>query len=119
MIKIVHAPILLNILALADLVIYPRVYVVNRFPRTVYHGLIHIAQIERLIAKHGKNGVRMFYWNYIRDWVKLGFRYRKIPYEVEAYKHERNYRYLEIHDPEIWAKIKHLMPVIPPWEFYG
>ena len=118
MIKVVHAPILLNVLALADLVIYPRVYVVNKFPRTVYHVLIHIAQIERLITKYGDKGIRYFYWNYIRKWFKYRG-YRKIPYEIEAYKHERNYRYLEIHDPEIWAKIKHLMPPIPPWEFYG
>jgi hypothetical protein len=91
------------------------VYVVNRFPRTVYHGLIHIAQIERLRNRYGDKGIRYFYWNYLKNWFKYRG-YKKIPYEIEAYKYERSYLYLEKHDPEIWKNIKHLMVEIPESE---
>lgn len=118
-VKVLHRPILLNIIALADLVIYPNLFVVNLSTRTVYHGLIHIVQIERLRKKYGDKGAQYFYWNYLRKWWKTGLKYKKIPYELEAYRHETSFKYLERHDPEIWQKIKHLMVPIPPWEHQG
>jgi hypothetical protein len=110
MIQIKQSRLLATILGFAGIVIYPTIYVIDKNKKKlIYHELIHIAQIHRLINEHGKKGVRLFYWRYFRDWVLKGFRYRKIPYEVEAIKYENDFLYLEINDPEIWEEIKHLM----------
>jgi hypothetical protein len=115
-IKIIERKLIMTIFGYAGIVIYPNIYMLDKNnPRVLYHELIHITQIKRLIRKYGKKGIRMFYFNYLKYWILSGFKYRKILYEIEAFQHQTDYGYLKYNDPEIWEEIKHLMIDIPDW----
>ena len=65
--------------------------------RIVNHESIHEAQ-----AKECGGWVR-FYLMYLRQWVRVGFKYGKIPFEREAYCYDGDLAYLENRMPFAWT----------------
>jgi hypothetical protein len=72
-------------------------------PRTINHEKIHTAQMREL-------GYIGFYVLYFLEWlvrlvVATKTAYRGISFEVEAYEHQYNYKYLENRKPyAMWRK---------------
>jgi len=64
--------------------------------RTIRHEKIHVAQ-----AKDCRWWL-WFYLQYLWQWITVGFKYRKIPFEIEAYENDDNVRYLEFRCYKAW-----------------
>ena len=67
-------------------------------PLTINHEAIHEAQ-----AKECRGWIK-FYVRYVWQWMRVGFKYKKNPFEREAYDNERNMRYLETRVPFNWER---------------
>ena len=109
--KKIQRKILLNILGIDGITLWPNIYVndVNDY-RIVNHELIHICQIKSLIDSHGKTkGVWLFYWRYVKHLIIKGG-YRKIPFEIEARKYQRDSRFLETIYSQYWDELKGFLP---------
>ena len=52
--------------------------------RTINHELIHAAQAQEC------HGWTLFYIRYLWQWMRVGFKYRQIPFEKEAYDHDHD-----------------------------
>lgn len=77
------------ILGVNGIVLYPFIFVNDKTNKVlVNHERIHEAQIN-------DHGVIGFYWKYFTDWVKVGFKYRMIPFEIEAFENEKDLTYLD------------------------
>ena len=109
--KLLQRKLLFKILGIDGITLWPNIYVINKNDyRIVNHELIHICQIKALIDDHGKNkGVWLFYWRYIKHLITKGG-YRKIPYEIEARKYQRESRFLDTIYTEYWNELKGFLP---------
>lgn len=77
------------LLGVNAIVLYPFVFIYDKTDKVMLnHELIHIKQIK-------EDGIIKFYFKYLWDWVRMGFKYRKIPYEVEAYNNQDNLNYIK------------------------
>lgn len=63
---------------------------------TINHEAIHDAQASDC------GGYWRYYWKYLKQWVKYG--YRESPFEREAYANERNMNYLQTRTAEAWTR---------------
>jgi hypothetical protein len=88
--KIIQSKIITNVLlGVSGIVLYPFIFVNDKNNKVlINHERIHEAQIR-------DHGVFGFYWKYITDWIRAGFKYRKIPFEIEAFKFQDDMNYLK------------------------
>ena len=68
--------------------------------RVLHHELIHIAQAKEC------GGYVWYYFVYLWQWLCVGFRYNKIPFEKEAYANDKDFYYLETRLKKAWKKYK-------------
>jgi hypothetical protein len=64
--------------------------------QTINHEAIHAAQAAEC------GGWLLFYMCYLRQWIRKGFRYSRIPFEREAYCHDKDLDYLYKRVPFQW-----------------
>jgi len=84
------------ILGVRGIVLYPFVFVNDKTnKRLVNHELIHIEQIKDC-------GVLKFYILYLWYWIKLGFKYRENPFEIEAFDNDNDFDYIKNRKPKKW-----------------
>ena len=70
------------------IVLYPFIFMYDKTDKVILnHERIHEDQMRR-------HGVLGFYIRYLLQWIRVGFKYRKIPFEVEAYKYQEDFEYL-------------------------
>jgi len=68
--------------------------------KTINHEKIHAAQAKDC-------GFWIFYYAvYLFQWASVGFKYKKIPFEIEAYKHESEIDYLKKRKKYGWKEYK-------------
>ena len=68
------------------------------FKILINHESIHEVQVKEC------GGWVRFYLRYVWQWARVGFKYRKIPFEREAYNNDTNLNYLKTRKPFAWKK---------------
>lgn len=72
--------------------------------QTINHEAIHHRQVEQDYKRPTERGTFRgycrFYWQYLKFWVRYG--YRNIPFEREARMNERNMDYTATRKPGAW-----------------
>jgi hypothetical protein len=121
---VIESEILMTyILGWGGMALYPKVLIWNKEKKDLLmHEFIHIMQVRRIqrALKCWKPiAVIVFYIFYLFGWIFVGFRRKKIPFEIEAYAHQNNPHYIKETDPDLWNLIKHnfeppsLRPFVP------
>jgi hypothetical protein len=99
------------ILGWGGMALYPKVLIWNKEKKDLLmHEFIHIMQVRRIhkALKCWKIvAVITFYIFYTLLWIFVGFRRKKIPFEVEAYHYQEDEGYIKLRDPELWMQIRH------------
>ena len=85
------------------IMLFGRIFARKKFKplsaRTINHEKIHAAQAKDC------GGWVLFYIRYFFQWVRVGFRYRKIPFELEAYMYDKYDTYLKHRNKFAWKKL--------------
>lgn len=78
----------------------------NIYKSRVVHEKIHFKQcLETLILGFYILYVLMFVWNFFKYDFNSRKAYRSIPFELEAYKFDKNQNYLETRKPYRWLDL--------------
>lgn len=89
---------LLTIFKLAGIVLYPFVFVYDKYKlELMNHELIHFQQVKEC-------GFFKFYFLYLYFWIKTDFSYYDIPFEKEAFLNEMDMSYLKTREKMAWKK---------------